>query len=26
VKIKMYIPEYFQRSKDAIFVRNPLKD
>jgi hypothetical protein len=26
VKIKMYIPEYFQHSLDSIFVRNPLKD
>ena len=26
VKIKMYIPEYFQYSLDSIFVRNPLKD
>lgn len=26
VKIKMYIPEYFQHSLDFIFVRNPLKD
>jgi len=26
VRIKMYIPEYFQHSLNAIFVRNPLKD
>ena len=26
VKIKMYIPEYFQHSLDSFFVRNPLKD
>ena len=26
VKIKMYIPEYFQHSLDSFFVRTPLKD
>jgi hypothetical protein len=26
VKIKMYIPEYFQHSMDSFFVRTPLKD
>jgi len=26
VKIKMYIPEYFQYSLDSFFVRTPLKD
>ena len=26
VKIKMYIPEYFQHSLDSFFVRTPLKN
>lgn len=26
VKLKMYIPEYFQHSLDSFFVRIPLKD
>ncbi|MDP4581691.1 MAG: hypothetical protein NWS66_02570 [Saprospiraceae bacterium] len=26
VKIKMYIPEYFNQSMDSFFVRTPLKD
>jgi hypothetical protein len=26
VKIKMYIPEYFQHSMDSFFVRTPIKN